>query len=461
MSRVAVINVVGLTRRHLGAATPQISGWLRRKQAVPIEPLLPAVTCPMQSAFLTGLPPAKSGIVGNGWYDRTLDEVHFWKQSNHLVSGAKLWEKIRLEHPDFTTAKIFWWYNMYSSAEFSITPRPIYRADGSKIFDIYTHPPSVRAEIKAALGEFPFPQFWGPMAGPASTRWIAGSAKWIEEKFWPNLSLVYLPHLDYDFQRFGPDSAQAAKALQEIDEVVGDLIGFFKHRAVKPVIVSEYGITAVDHPVHINRVFRENGWIALRDEMGTEVFDPGASRVFAVADHQVAHIYVKDRALLPEVKEVLGVTEGVEQILDGMWRSLAELEHVRAGDLIAVADARSWFTYYWWLDDERAPDYARTVDIHRKPGYDPAELFFDPAIKKLKRTLGLRLLRKKLGFRVLMDVIPLDATLVRGSHGRIPEDSLDWPILAGDFPGLDGTVKISAIQVHQELLGAIRRGIAS
>jgi predicted AlkP superfamily pyrophosphatase or phosphodiesterase len=453
--------VVGLTRRHLGEATPQISSWLRRKQVIPIEPLLPALTCPMQAAYLTGLPPAKNGIVGNGWYDRALAEVQFWKQSNHLVAGEKLWEKIRRDHPDFTTAKLFWWYNMYSSADYTITPRPIYRADGGKVFDIATHPATLREKIKSKLGEFPFPQFWGPMAGIASSRWIAESAKWIEENFWPNLSLVYLPHLDYDFQRHGPESPPAMRALREIDAIAGDLISFYKKRAIKPVIISEYGITAVDRPIHLNRLFRENGWIAFREELGTEVLDPGACRVFAVADHQVAHIYVNDRGLLPAVKAMVSATEGVDQVLDGIWRSIAGLDHPRAGDLIAVADAKCWFTYYWWLDDARAPDYARTVDIHRKPGYDPVELFLDPAIKKPQAALGKRLLKKKLGFRTLMDIIPLDAALVRGSHGRIPEDAEDWPILAGDFQVLEGRARIPALDVHGELLDTIKRGISS
>ena len=460
MSRTVILNVVGLTRRCLGADMPNLAAWLRRKQVVPVEPLVPAVTCTMQAAYLTGRTPAQSGIVGNGWYDRTLAEVQFWKQSNHLVSGEKLWEKVRRDHPDFTTAKVFWWYNMYSTADYSLTPRPIYRADGGKVFDIYTGPAHLREEVKADLGEFPFPQFWGPMAGLESTRWIARSAMWVEEKHWPNLSLVYLPHLDYDFQRYGPDGPEAARALRELDGLLGEMIEFYRSRAVKVLVVSEYGITPVDRPVALNRVFREHGWIAWRDELGTEVLDAGASRVFAVADHQVAHVYLNDRTLHAEVKAVLESTPGVGQVLDGMWRSLHGLDHARAGDLIAVADERSWFTYYWWLDEAKAPDYARTVDIHRKPGYDPVELFLDPAIRNPKRTLGVKLLKKKLGFRGLFDVIPLDATLVRGSHGRVPEDADDWPVLAGDFPQLEAVPQISAVQVHDELLGAIRRGIA-
>ncbi len=460
MSRTVILNVVGLTARCLGEHMPNLCAWLRRKAIVPVEPMLPAVTCTMQSTYLTGLPPAKHGAVANGWYDRTLAEVHFWKQSNYLVSGPKLWEKIRRDHPHFTTAKVFWWYNMYASVDWSLTPRPIYRADGGKVFDIYSWPPEIRPKIKEDLGDFPFPSFWGPMAGLPSTEWIARSAMWLEDRHWPNLSLVYLPHLDYDFQRHGPDGPEAAAALRELDSVLGALIDFYKERAVKVIVLSEYGITPVEQPVHLNRLFREQGWIAWRDELDTEVLDPGASRVFAVADHQLAHVYVNDSSLHAEVRALLQQTPGVGQVIDGMWRSILGLDHHRAGDIIAVADDRSWFTYYWWLDDAKVPDFARTVDIHRKPGYDPVELFLDPALKNPKKELGKRLLKKKLGFRMLMDVIPLDATLVRGSHGRIPEDVEDWPLLCGDLPQLEGLPKISATQVHHELLGAIRRGIA-
>ena len=461
MSRLAILNLVGLTRRHVGQHTPHLAEWLRRKQIVPIEPVLPAVTCAMQSTFLTGRVPAQHGIVGNGWYDRTLAEVHFWKQSNHLVTGEKFWDRIKREHPDYTVAKLFWWYNRYSTADFTLTPRPIYRADGAKVFDIDSHPAGIREKIKADLGDFPFPSFWGPMSGIGSSHWIAESAKWIEEKYWPNLSLVYLPHLDYDFQRFGPDDPASTHALRQLDALFGDLLAFYKNRAIKVIVLSEYGITPVDRPVHLNRVFRERGWIEWRDELGSEAIDLGESRAFAVADHQIAHVYVNDKAILDDVRAVVQATPGVERVLEGMWRNLSGLDHPRSGDLVAIADSRSWFTYYWWLDDARAPDYARCVDIHRKPGYDPVELFLDPAIKRPRAAVAKRLIRKKLGFRTLMDLIPLDATLVRGSHGRIPESPDDWPILGGSFPHLANAGKIFAPKVFEELLGAAVRGLGS
>ncbi len=461
MSRAAVINVVGLTARHLSEqTTPHILGWLKHKQIAPIQPVLPAVTTTMQTTYLTGRRVSDHGIVGNGWYNREQAEVQMWKQSNHLVKGEKFWDVLKREHPGLTVAKLFWWYNMYSTADYSITPRPMYPADGRKVFDIYTSPADIRESIKKDLGDFPFPAFWGPMAGLGCSQWIAESAKWIEEKYWPNLSLVYLPHLDYNLQRLGPDDPAIVKDLREIDEIVGGLINFYKERAIRVILLSEYGITAVDRPVHINRVLREKGWITVREELGLEVIDCGASKAFAVADHQVAHVYVNDPAIHNEVRETLEGIPGIQSVIDGIWRASIGLDHDRAGDIICVADDRSWFTYYYWLDDAVAPDFARCVDIHRKPGYDPVELFLDPALKHPKLAVAARLAKKKLGMRYLMDLIPLDATLVKGSHGRVPEDRLDWPILAGELPHLTDREYIPATQIYHEILLALRKQIA-
>lgn len=448
MKRLAVLNVVGLTHALLGEHTPRLTAFARRGGSASIRPAFPAVTCTAQATYLTGLTPAGHGIVGNGWYDRTLAEVQFWKQSNGLVGGRKLWEHLREEHPGFTCAKLFWWYNMYSTADWSVTPRPIYRADGNKIFDVYSRPASLRPDLKRALGEFPFQTFWGPLAGIGSSRWIAGTARHVEQHHQPDLHLVYLPHLDYNLQRLGPDDPKIATDLRQIDEVAGDLIDYFEARDVEVVVLSEYGITAVDQPVHLNRVFRQAGWIAVRDELGGEVLDAGACRVFAVADHQIAHVYVNDPGLLPAARRLLEAQPGVAEVLDRAAQAARGLDHPRGGDLLVVADARSWFTYYYWEDDTRAPDFARTIDIHRKPGYDPAELFIDPALRLPKWRVARFLARKKLGFRAILDVIPLDASLVRGSHGRVPEDQKDWPVLLSGVPATDLPVTMAATEVY-------------
>jgi predicted AlkP superfamily pyrophosphatase or phosphodiesterase len=462
MQRTAVLNIVGLTKGLLGAATPNINAFAERGQISTITPVFPAVTCSAQSTYVTGLPPVEHGIVGNGWYNRELAEVQFWKQSNHVVHGRKIWEELRDTIPNFTCAKLFWWYNMYSSADYSITPRPMYPADGRKVFDIYTSPFSIRHDIKKDLGEFPFPTFWGPAAGvktpqgapDAASRWIAESAKWIEQKYSPTLSLVYLPHLDYNFQRFGPSDPRTSEDVHAIDAIIGDLIRFFSQRGVSVMILSEYGITDVDKPIALNRFFRTRGWLAIKDELGLEMLDCGASKVFAVADHQVAHIYVNDRSLEETVRDQLAEFLGPEHVLDAAGKRALGIDHPRAGDFIAVAGERGWFTYYYWEDDSVAPDFARCVDIHRKPGYDPVELFIDPAINAPKLRIAAKLLKKKLGFRMLMDVIPLDASLVRGSHGVRPKDSKDYPVLIAH-----GAAGASAVIEPTDIYHAIKRNV--
>ncbi len=457
MHRTAILNVVGLTPRLIGEHTPKIRAFMERNRCVPVEPVLPAVTCTAQATYVTGKLPGGHGAVANGWYERDYAEHRFWKQPEQLVQGEKLWDRLRKRDPEFTCAKVFWWYNMHSTADYTVTPRPLYLSDGSKVFDIHTQPMGMRERLKRDLGPFPFMNFWGPASGIESSKWIAASAKWIEEKHWPTLSLVYLPHLDYNLQRVGLQMDLIRDDLKQIDDVVGDLISFYEHRQIKVVILSEYGITDVDHPVHLNRVFREKGWLSIKDEVGLETLDLGGSRAFAIADHQLAHVYVNDPAILEEVRAVLAATPGVQQVLDKAGKIDAGLDHARSGDLIAIADARSWFTYYYWQDDAKAPDFARCVDIHRKCGYDPVELFLNPALKFPKLKLGYTLSKKKLGFRYLMDVIPLDATLVKGSHGRVPEDVQDWPVLIGDFTSLPANTAVRAEQVCDHLAGFCTR----
>jgi predicted AlkP superfamily pyrophosphatase or phosphodiesterase len=428
MQRVAVLNVVGLSRSLLPHA-PFIRAFAEKHGLRTFRPAFPAVTCTAQSSMLTGRPVAEHGIAANGWYDRESAEVRFWKQSNHLVRGEKVWDRLRREIPGFTCAKLFWWYNMYSSADYTMTPRPLYPADGRKVFDIHTQPMGLREQVKEELGDFPFPAFWGPAAGIASSEWIANAAKWTERKFSPTLNLVYLPHLDYSLQKVGPNDPSIPDEVAAIDRVVADLTREYESRGVRVIIVSEYGISPVSKPVHLNRVFREKGWLSIKDELGRETLDAGGSKVLAVADHQVAHIYVQDRSLLGEVRGLLEKLDGVEEVRDG------SVCGDRAGDLIAVAKPDAWFTYYYWNDDAKAPDFARTIDIHRKPGYDPAELFIDPSIACPKLKIAKFLLKKKLGLRGLLEVIPLDATLVKGSHGRddVPEE--ERPVWIGsDFP---------------------------
>lgn len=424
MYKTVVINAVGLTGRLLGEATPSLSAWARKGKTVSIQAAFPAVTCTAQAAYLTGKNPDRHGIVGNGWYFRDDCEIKFWRQSNKLVQAAKIWETARRLDPSFTCANLFWWYNMYSSVDYAVTPRPIYPADGRKIPDLYTHPSEVRFKIQKELGPFPLFHFWGPAAAIHSSLWIANAAKWIEERYHPTLTLIYLPHLDYNLQRLGPDHPGLTKDLEEVDRLCGDLIGYYEAREAQVIVLSEYGVTAVSRPIQINRILREHGLLAVREELGCEMLDPGASDAFAVADHQIAHVYINNMSKLGQVRKLLEEIPGIAQLLGDSGKKKYRLNHPRSGDFIAVADPDAWFTYYYWLDDRRAPDFARTVDIHRKPGYDPVELFIDPSLRFPSLKIGATLLKKHLGFRYLMDVIPLSPSLIKGSHGR-PADRPD------------------------------------
>ena len=429
MVPTAVLNVVGLTQQLLGPDTPHLSALAADGSSAPVRAITPAVTCSAQATFLTGLMPREHGIVGNGWYFRDLAQVMLWKQANQLVSGEKVWETARRRDPSCTTAKMFWWYNMYSSAEWSVTPRPIYRADGLKVVDIYSQPVDVRDRVVAEHGAFPFFNFWGPTANIRSSEWIADVSMSVDTWYSPTLLLIYLPHLDYNLQRLGPQNPAIREDVRAIDAICGKLIAHCRERGRRVIVLSEYGLVPVSGPVHINRVLREAGLLAIRDELGTDTLDAGASEAFAVADHQIAHVYVRNPARIAEVAELLRAVPGVDLLLNRHEQRAFGLDHDRSGELVAIADRDRWFTYYFWLDDRMAPDYARTVDIHRKPGYDPSELFVDPSLAAPKLNIAATLARKALGFRYLMNVIPLDASLVKGSHGRVTESLAEGPLM--------------------------------
>lgn len=429
---VLLLDVVGLTPRAL-EDMPRLRALADKGSRATLATVLPAVTCSVQSTFLTGSMPAEHGVVGNGWFFRDLGEVMFWRQPNSLVAGEKIWDVLRRSYPDAKVANVCWWYAMGMDVDTIVTPRPVYHADGRKSPDCYTRPTWLRDELTEALGEFPLFQYWGPTATIASSRWIVEATRRVLPHH--DLTMAYVPHLDYDLQRFGPRSPEARAAASELDAVLAPLLDDAARMGVEVVVLSEYGITEVDHPVHLNRVLRRAGLLEVHTQAGMEYLDPWASTAFAVADHQVAHVYLRDGERLDEVRALLQETAGVEQVLDRAEQARLGLDHERAGDLVVVAEPTAWFTYYYWLEDARAPDFARGVEIHRKPGYDPAELFFDPADRTAKARAGLSLVRKKVGLRYSMKVVPLDARWVKGSHGRLPDDPDDGPVLITSTPG--------------------------
>ncbi len=440
MKKTVVIDVVGLSKSVIGEHTPFLKKYIADRHITTIEPVLPAVTTSVQSTYLTGKWPVDTGIVGNGWFDRTDSEIKFWKQSNKLVNGEKIWDKAKKQDPKFTSANMFWWYNMYSTADFSVTPRPQYLADGRKMPDCYSQPAELRDVLQEKLGQFPLFQFWGPGANIKSTQWIADASMLNDDLNNPTFTVIYLPHLDYCLQKFGPDFSKISIELGEIDKVIEQLVSFYQKKNAEIIILSEYGIAPVNNSIHLNRLLRKEGMIQVRVERGLELLDAAASKAVAVADHQIAHIYINDETVTEKVKTLLKGVKGIELVLDREAQKQHHIDHDRAGDIVVVSDKHSWFTYYFWLDDAVAPDYARCVDIHKKPGYDPVEMFMTS-----KARAGYKLLRKLAGFRYVMDVIPLDATLIKGSHGRTNIDDAYKAVLITNQAQGEGSVQPTAV----------------
>jgi predicted AlkP superfamily pyrophosphatase or phosphodiesterase len=429
--KLLVVDVVGMTPDLL-AHMPRVRQVASAGFAAELGTVLPAVTCSVQSTFLTGSLPRDHGIVGNGWYFRDLGEVLLWRQHNALVQGEKLWDVIREKRPGYRVANICWWYAMGADVDTTVTPRPVYHADGRKAPDCWTWPPELHDALEAELGPFPLFTYWGPTASIKSSEWIVAAAR----KVMPDhdLTLVYVPHLDYDLQRFGPTSAKARQAARDVDRALAPLLDDAERDGVTVVLLSEYGITEASRPVDVNRLLRREGLLHVHHNATGELLDPWTSRAFAVADHQLAHVYVKDDADVEHVRAVLEGLPGVAEVLDREGQKGYGLDHERAGELVLVADPDAWFTYYYWLDDELAPDFARAVEIHKKPGYDPAELFLDPEDRWVKARAVSGLLRKKLGLRYAMSVVPLDPSPVRGSHGRLPARPEEGPVLICSDP---------------------------
>lgn len=437
MTPLVVINAVGLTPRLLPNA-PRLNRLAQTGGVSQLKDVLPAVTCTAQATLLTGAGASRHGIVGNGWFFRDTGEVRFWQQSNHLLQAEPVYATARRlarqRGRTFTCAKLFWWFNQGASVGYSVTPKPYYGADGNKIFGIYSTPANLGAELEKEFGSFPFFTFWGPKAGLPCTQWIAEAAGRVLKEYRPDLTLVYLPHLDYDPQRWGPGGSDMPRLVNELDQACAPLLDAASARGARVWVVSEYGHVDVERPVYLNRLLRQNGFLQVRKGPFGEAIDFFESRAFAVVDHQVAHVYVKAGEDRPRVRDLIGQFSGVSRVFMDEERKQIDLQHERAGDLVVLSEPRSWFAYPYWLDERDAPDYARTVDIHRKPGYDPCELLVDNQIRFPGLKLGWRFLQKKLGFRTLFDVIPLDAGLIKGSHGLVSCDPADGPLWIHDRP---------------------------
>ena len=405
---VIVIDVIGLEHEHLNSGlVPNIAALAEAGESAKMEPTFPAVTCTVQASILTGKYPNEHGIIANGFYDRGSHTVSFWEQSSALVQTDRVWDTLKREKKSFgssldiKTAALFFQNTMFANSDAVITPRPLHMGDGSMIQWCYSKPVGYYEEVKKTLGEFNLATYWGPLASPKSSEWIGQAAEFTLEKIRPNLMFVYIPHIDYSAQRFGKNNNQVYDDLRKADSIVGSLVEKTSKLGIKDetefLILSEYGFNDVSGAIPLNVKLREADLLETRNIGEKEYVDFEFSKAFAMVDHQIAHVYIKD-GFVDKTRRVLEDIQGVDKILSKEEKKKLKIDHERSGELVAVSNRDKWFSYYWWQDEKMAPPFAGTVDIHRKPGYDPLELFFDREKKS----------------------IPFDTNLIKGSHGRPP-----------------------------------------
>ncbi len=394
-----VINVAALAPQYLDnlEELPAFSRLIKNGKQARMKPVFPCLTLPCQASLTTGTYPNRHGIIANGFFDRDRLEVSFWDQYRSLLEARPFWERLKEAKPKLKTAVLCWQNTLYGTADIIVTPKPMHTDDGL-IQWCYSKPVGLYEDLARKLGTFDLMHYWGPMASPKSSQWIMNAAISILKTHRPNLMMIYLPLLDYNSQRFGPDDPRLLADLKIIDELIGQFIDELTNLGIKDestvAVLSEYSLSEVCGAIVPNLLLRRAGFLNIREIGGREYLDIEMSRAFAMVDHQIAHIYVEN-GYEKEVKDLLEGIDGVAQVLDKEQQTTYQVNHRRTGELLAITAPDRWFAYYWWDNPEKAPDFAHSVDIHRKPGYDALELFFDPEKKN----------------------IPTDTTLIRGSHG--------------------------------------------
>ena len=420
--RTCLIDIPGLTSRLIdalgGAAAPPWFDELFDKGCSRIEPVLPAVTMTVQATYSTGKLPQDHGIVANGLPAWRLPEIHHdldlsnypeyrasvshWEQSNNLLQAPRVWKQ-----SGRSAAMLFVQSSMGGAADVVVTPKPEHTPDGKTISKCWTSPGDLYDRLKEQLGPFPLHHYWGPLAGMKSSEWIAAASRLVWEWQPTDLHWVYIPQMDYDLQRLGPGDDRCVQSLLGVLALLTPLVDRVHADGGRVLIVSEYGMTPVSHSAAPNAALREAGLLEVN--RAGEV-DYERSKAFAMVDHQVAHVYCAGEEATDAAEQVIRGLSATDKIYRGISREDVGLNSPRAGEIVAFSRLDAWYEYRWWSDWSQAPDYAWTVDIHRKPGYDPTEMFADPATR-----------------RILAD----RPQLIKGSHGALPPDEQDYPVLIG------------------------------
>jgi len=435
---VLALSIPGLRQADL-ARMPVLAGLAAAGRCLPLAAGFPAVTCPVQATLTTGVPPATHGIVANGLFDRRSQHLEMWISPDSVHRAPRLWDRIRRARPGVRTAAWFLLQSKHATADLVCLPAPKHNPDGTETMWCHTNPEPLYAALRETLGEFPLHKFWGPVAGIESSRWIARSFVEASKPAPPHLAFVYLPHLDYAAQRTGPDSPPAHAACGELDTEIGTLLDDFGSLVgcenLTVLVVGEYAIRPVSHALHPNRILREAGLLVVRETTDGEILDIAASRAWTLADHQIGHVFLRDPADAATVADLFRGRAGVCRVLHGddlVTAGLVSPGQPRAeshcGDLVIESTLDSWQTYFHWLDDAQAPTFARTIDIHRKPGYDPLELHLD-------RT------------RLPQIAIPLDPSLVKGSHGAVDPANPHETILIASRPDVTSASSLAMTDV--------------
>lgn len=368
--RIVVLDVVGLEPRHLGERTPALSALL--DPVATLQPPFPAVTVPSQTTLASGAAPEDHGDLANGRYDRETDTVEFWGRERG--DRDRLWETA--SEAGLTTGALFFQHLVGTTADVAVTPSPIEDEDHILLeMDCWTNPDGLYDDLERALGHFPLHRFWGPGADETGSQWILDAAAIVTKEYDPDLLWVYVPHLDYEGLRTGPESEQFQAELATVDDLVADFLAVLREDGrwaeTAVAVTSEYGFHTVDTPVFPNRALRSAGLLETAPDGDVALAESAA---FALVDHQVAHVYTD---ALEATRDCLATLPGLEACLVGDQREASGVDHPAAGEIVLVAEPDAWFQYYWWDEPEHEPPYADSVDIHRKPGFDPCELFLD------------------------------------------------------------------------------------
>ena len=429
MKKLIVLDIVGLSKKQYAEIKPQnISKILEKGSVSSFKPSFPAVTCSVQASIFSGTYPSEHGIISNGYYDQILKHVSFWEQSSDLVNSPRIWDTLKKILPDSKSGLLFLQNSLYANSDVVITPKPIH-LDDKMIMWCYSKPENFYEKISESIGNFDLKSYWGPFSSIQSSNWIINSAKKTIETHKPDLLIVYLPHLDYTSQKFGPDSDEFKESVMELDNLLGDFSLFLNQEfndEYEIIILSEYTFNSVSKSISPNLILRQAGLLSTRRIEGKDYIDYEFSKAFAMVDHQIAHIYINP-GYEDEVYQILK-NKNLGIILDSKLQKELKINHPKSGNLILCANTDSWFNYYWWDDVKYAPDFTFSVDIHRKPGYDPLELFFDFKTKQISH----------------------DTSLIKGSHGLIPTDD-NLPLIGTSFnSNLDKIV--SAIDIKQLIM---------